>query len=633
MAALTGLARLQARLLAAGRLAAASCGGEQSSWAAAGGTAAATRSWHSSGVASGSEPRPAQAAERAEPTFAEPQLAQSTPAMTAADGARFTARLTPNKRIKLRLQAALQNEHFRDVISMFRDAVDSGQLLPDTDCYNYYIIALLRTGAHYTKGLSMLEQMNANGVPPSPTTYNTLIKMCTRYRGGQVAEKLVAEMESNGISPLYQVYSQLVTAFCLDSKLDKAMRYFLDMKNKGFVPTRSAYNELVQSLVRERQMDTAQLVIRHMREDRMPMSVAAHGDLISQAAELHLAAPMHESLQALYEDTYLSMDEGTIQAVLGAAVRAADVKLAKLAWNVLKRSFQMSRKPLASTYHAYIAALSAGRDFEAAFPALQELLADYPEERNETASPLRLGSLVNACCHSLATIDQVSQLLDPLGASISDVIVSRINHLVNNNYCAMQAYFSLEQLNLKGNIIDVACLNAIVAACAQARDMDRAFQTFDEYERTFNVQPDLGTFHALMYGCGQLGQPDSVFALFDDLRAAGMEPTGTTYDLIAEACLVVGDNKAAVAAVDDMLGKGLFPSRRVVVALLDRCRRNEDQESLQHLAPLSHRLKHRDFSETIHQRRVEIEHLVANTSNGHLHHERRPHGGRYNDYN
>lgn len=57
-----------------------------------------------------------------------------------------------------------------------------------------------------------------------------------------------------------------------------------------------------------------------------------------------------------------------------------------------------------------------------------------------------------------------------------------------------------------GHRVPLLGLNCIIQGCVNVRDMSRAFQTFDEIQRTFKLEPDVHSYNAILDGCGQARQ-------------------------------------------------------------------------------------------------------------------------------
>lgn len=69
----------------------------------------------------------------------------------------------------------------------------------------------------------------------------------------------------------------------------------------------------------------------------------------------------------------LTLDEGSIVALLGTAARTGNAALAKEAWDLLKISLKEVRPPGPAAYMALVHACSTSGDFEGAFSTLQEM--------------------------------------------------------------------------------------------------------------------------------------------------------------------------------------------------------------------------------------------------------------------
>lgn len=75
-------------------------------------------------------------------------------------------------------------------------------------------------------------------------------------------------------------------------------------------------------------------------------------------------------------------------------------------------------------------------------------------------------------------------------------------------------------------------LNSIIWACSIGRDLDRAFQTYDEVERTFGLERNIDTFNGLLEGCVELRHVRGGMRIMTEIENNGLPLTGETIHLI-----------------------------------------------------------------------------------------------------
>lgn len=207
-----------------------------------------------------------------------------------------------------------------------------------------------------------------------------------------------------------------------------------------------------------------------------------------------------------------AIDGGTLLAVLNTAARTRSKALAQAAWeHICNRAQSTGTPPAPGLYAALAAARAACGDVEAAFAALVEAHKTHPEM---TQNPSTWTAVIRACCGGPAALDG--------------------------------AYFILERLKNSGLAVPVAALNVVVAACGLSGDIQRAFETYEAFEPTFGVSPNLDTIHLLMDACTWNGRAGSVEQLQDVLKQLGLTPTSFTTSRLVDAD--IGQRRVASAS-------------------------------------------------------------------------------------
>ncbi len=275
-------------------------------------------------------------------------------------------------------------------------------------------------------------------------------------------------------------------------------------------------------------------------------------ELLAAAADAHdceLALSAFASLKAR-AGAPLLVDEGTLVAVLAAAARRRNAALATEAWAALEQTTTArSLPPAPGSFLALAAARAACGDLESAFRALLALQGAHPAlEVPEGA----LMPLITACSGGPSALDG--------------------------------AYFTLERLRDAGERVSPAALNVVIAACARAGDVSRAFETFDEIEPAFGAAPDVASFNALLTACVWHGRASAAPRLVAEMEAKGIAPDATTRALLVDGALAARDVQAAMRHVQAAVQAGVSLSRDTLRRLQAYLERNGDDQARATLA-------------------------------------------------
>ncbi|KAL6771985.1 hypothetical protein ACKKBG_A28530 [Auxenochlorella protothecoides x Auxenochlorella symbiontica] len=121
--------------------------------------------------------------------------------------------------------------------------------------------------------------------------------------------------------------------------------------------------------------------------------------------------------------------------------------------------------------------------------------------------------------------------------------------------------------------------NAIIAACARARDWPRAHEVLQGM-RVWHVAPDVVTFNSLLQAAGAGGSLAGVRATLGALRSASLAPTPTTYAVLFTALAAAGLRDAdELWALLRAAGEGgLRPTPHMVSAFLAALRRTAPRD-------------------------------------------------------
>jgi len=114
------------------------------------------------------------------------------------------------------------------------------------------------------------------------------------------------------------------------------------------------------------------------------------------------------------------------------------------------------------------------------------------------------------------------------------------------------AFEVYDTMRLTGEVPDTITFSSLIAACARARDADRALQVFDEMLEV-DCQPNLVVYHALISALGRTGRYQDALDIFrKDLlgpeTSEYCQPTKATLSILFDACLGPDGAEAALAA-------------------------------------------------------------------------------------
>jgi len=164
------------------------------------------------------------------------------------------------------------------------------RLKPNVGTYNLRMALLCSKGRSF-EAEELLDAMGANGVPPSRSSFNTVIKgLCNEGEVGAAMALFkrmpeVPRQNSKGVSPNFETYIMLLEALVNKSLFDPALEVCKECLHNKWAPPFQAIKGLVQGLLKSRKA-------KHAREVLMAMRKAVKGDAKQEWIKVEAQFPM-----------------------------------------------------------------------------------------------------------------------------------------------------------------------------------------------------------------------------------------------------------------------------------------------------------------------------------------------------
>lgn len=133
-----------------------------------------------------------------------------------------------------------------------------------------------------------------------------------------------------------------------------------------------------------------------------------------------------------------------------------------------------------------------------------------------------------------------------------------------------RAFDVVEMVKQTGLKPDVVIFTSLVKGCLMAKDLKRAWATFD-HMRTWNCEPDVVLFSLMIAICARTGETERALGIMDEMKQLHMTPTEVTYENLIKAFIHRPDMYSEVFKVlNDMKAAGYAPSKSTFRELM-RC--------------------------------------------------------------
>ncbi|EJT51105.1 hypothetical protein A1Q1_07700 [Trichosporon asahii var. asahii CBS 2479] len=148
--------------------------------------------------------------------------------------------------------------------------------------------------------------------------------------------------------------------------------------------------------------------------------------------------------------------------------------------------------------------------------------------------------------------------------------------VLDSEHVVDQAFYELEDMAQNNEPVDVAALNAVIAASVNIGDLQRARATQLAAE-SLGVKPDVDTFNLVIRACEKAGHRVLGDTVLNELTSAGLKPNAETYEALIHLCLTQVPFEDAFFFLEKMKAQGVTPPRSVYLELAFKCVRTDDK--------------------------------------------------------
>lgn len=122
-----------------------------------------------------------------------------------------------------------------------------------------------------------------------------------------------------------------------------------------------------------------------------------------------------------------------------------------------------------------------------------------------------------------------------------------------------RAYYLLQTMSGKGEPVHVECLNVIITACALGKDLNRAYETYLEFEQ-FGVMATSDTYLPMLQIVAKAGRLDLTVSLLNEMDMAGLPITAPILEAVVLSAFRAGQLEEGMTFLKRSLDWGLVPS-------------------------------------------------------------------------
>ncbi|KAG0741338.1 hypothetical protein G6F57_008494 [Rhizopus arrhizus] len=411
--------------------------------------------------------------------------------------------------------------------------MNSQKLRYDLNTYNALLAAYARA-KDQTNVTETLRKMEEEGVSPTTDSYNLIMEAFGNDKNIALQNRLKEEMQQKGLELNSVTYYHLLRG--QQNNIELALETLEDMKKRGIEPTLLTYSLLIRSC-RAKTSNTAFNLLKEAEEKGLPVQnePRMYFDVLRLGTRRDEYEMVNHCWNKAITEHSLRPDEGTCLHVLRVAAKKGDTKLAT---DVIR---QLSTNGYPYKEHYFTPLMEAflvKDDLKSAFNVLDIMrVSGVPPTMNA------IYALREKLSKDIKTIDK--------------------------------AYYILEELRREKKAVDVTAFNVVVAACADAGDLERTISTHREAEN-LGVKPDVDTYNAILDVCikARVDKMDKV--VIEEMKKANISPNIDTYIKMIELSCNRANYEEAFSYLETMKEYGILPPERCYALLARKLSYNKD---------------------------------------------------------
>ncbi|XP_052200988.1 pentatricopeptide repeat-containing protein At3g13150-like [Diospyros lotus] len=171
------------------------------------------------------------------------------------------------------LSACVKAKKFDKVGELLSELPEKLCIQLDRVSYNTVIKSFCELGA-FDSALSVIDEMEKNGLEPDVITFNILLGAFHRNNKFADADKLWTLMEDKKIVPNVRTYNPKLRALVAVNRISEAVELIEEMRSKGSYPDVFSYNAVIKGFVDSQDLEEAKRWYTEMAKDGCELDIA-----------------------------------------------------------------------------------------------------------------------------------------------------------------------------------------------------------------------------------------------------------------------------------------------------------------------------------------------------------------------
>ena len=171
---------------------------------------------------------------------------------------------------------------------------------------------------------------------------------------------------------------------------------------------------------------------------------------------------------------------------------------------------------------------------------------------------------------------QVLSTIRSVGLRPTSVTAEPILAVLSSADVVDNAFYALEDLKAKGEVIDITALNVVIEASSRLNDLQRV-RANQMAASDLGVELDIDSYNSALSACVQSSHRALGDTLLKEMAEAGVTPNGTTYHHMILLCTKQVKYDDAFYFLEKSKSEGYKPSREAYRELAIKCEAIRDE--------------------------------------------------------
>ncbi|KAI7897724.1 uncharacterized protein BX663DRAFT_481323 [Cokeromyces recurvatus] len=410
--------------------------------------------------------------------------------------------------------------------------------------------------------LEIVDEIKQLKIKFDHNTYNALMAALSMNKEFQRAEREFKKMLDDGLEPNIDSYNIFLEAYAKTGRLKKLLELKEEIIEHNIQLTYNSYHYILKGLCNANEIEAALDLFDQMKEKKMEPNLAIYATLIQGCAQvLDSKATFDLLTEAEKLDLAVESQPKIYINVLRLATQCDDEKLVNYCWNkVIQHFIRLDEGSLLEVLRV----ASKKGDTQLATDVIRQLSTNGYTYKEHYFTPLMEAFIVKK---DLKSAFNVLDIMRASGIAPSMRATLPIRQQLQGNVNDIDtAYYILEEIRRQKKTVDITAFNVVVAACADAKDIERTVATYREAKR-LGVTPDVDTYNAVLEACITTHMKSMGLVVIGEMKKADIKPNLETYSNMIRLACTGRDYDDAFEYLEEMKGYDIAPPEKCYLTL------------------------------------------------------------------